>query len=155
MKEETKKFVGVQASVLKRLRVIAACAIAVCALMPVAAVLVLGKESLQKAGDNQASANRAAIAVFIAAAVFGIGGRMQAYKANWQGDVVTPAGYQKGILRYVGAVVAGMGIATVIGLWVRHPSASIDLAIFALGLLVFGFPNGKPMLPQLPELGRK
>ncbi len=152
--QDINPFNETQVRALKQLRQAAAGAMAVCALLPLGAVLWLG--GLQRAvTDEQVSANRAAIAVFVAAVMLGIGGRMQAYKANWQGDVVTVPGYRKGMLRYMGAVVVGHAAATGIGIAVGLPSAALDLAIFALALLFFSFPNGKPMLPQPPELGTK
>lgn len=144
-----------QLALIRSLRLWVGAGIACCALLPVAAVLWLGKESLQKASDAQATANRAAIGVFVAAVLVGIAARMQSYKAQWQGDVVTPQGYRRGVLRFAGAVVSGYGMATAIGVCVGHPSAAIDLAVFAVGVLVFGFPNGKPMLPHPPQLGGK
>lgn len=141
-----------QSAVLKRLRVWAGAGIVFCALQP-AAVLLLPGGSPQQASSAQISANRAAIAAFVISVIIGISRRMQAYKAQWQKDVVTPQGYRKGISWYVGAVVLGHGAATLVGLWVGSLSASFDLSVFAIGLLVFGFPNGKPMLPHPPQLG--
>lgn len=149
-------FDAVQKAVLRRARILAGFSIAACALMPVGVVFALGKAALGQAPtDNQVSANRAGIAVFVAAAIVGVSLRMQTYKANWQGDVVTPAGYAKAMHRYVGAVVVGLLATSCISVAVGHPSAAIDLPVFAIALLVFGFPNGKPMLPQPPDLGSR
>lgn len=145
-----------QKEVLRRARFFAGAAIGLCVLAPVGTILAVGGESLRHIpSDTQVSANRAGIALFIACSVVGIGLRMQTYKANWQGDLVTPAGYAKAMRRYACAVVAGLLAACAIGLKVGHASAAIDLPIFAIGLLVFGFPNGKPMLPQPPDLGSR
>ncbi len=149
-------FTPEQQGVLKRARAAFVAAIAACALMPVGVVVGLGPEAVgHQATDNQVSAGRAAIAVFIAGAVVAIGLRMQTYKAHWQGDAVTPAGYAKAMRRFAAAVAAGLAGACAISLAVGHPAGALYPPVFAIGLLVFGFPNGKPMLPQPPELGRR
>lgn len=144
-----------QTATLKTLRVWAGVAMGFCALLPLAAVVVARAWVRETPPAEQTAAGRAAVALFVAATVLGIGGRMQAYKANWRGDVVTPGGYRKGILRFIGAVAGGYAAASGVGLWVGNPLVARDLVIFALILLFFGFPNGKPMLPAPPQLGHR
>ena len=154
MSEEASPFTVEQRLELGRLRLGVGVAIACCALMPVAAVVALGGMP-EHPTQAQRTASYVAIAVFVVSVVLGISRRMQAYKAHWLADVVTPAGYRKGVRWYVGGILFGMGAATAIGLWVGSPAAPVDLAVFAIALLVLGFPDGKPMLPQPPEFGEK
>jgi len=145
-----------QQGVLKRARAFFGAVIGACVLMPIGVVVALGPEAAKaQANDNQVSAGRAAIAVFIAGAVVAVGLRMQTYKANWQGDAVTPSGYAKAMRRFAVAVCTGLAGACAISLGVGHPAGALYPPIFAVGILVFGFPNGRPMLPQPPELGSR
>lgn len=160
MEEQTEKLSPEQTAILKKLRWIAGGCVALVAAAPFVAMPLMGSEvvkaSMNKGATSvQSSANVAAIAVFIAAVVVGWVCRMQAYKAHWQADAVTPAGYAKGITRFVLALVLGVWGCAAIGLWAGYPPALLLAAPAALLLLFLGFPDGKPMLPLKPQLGER
>ena len=89
-----------------------------------------------------------AFAVFV-----GLFARNQAYKAGWRGEVVEPAAFTRGNMLFYAAVTVGALLIFAVALVSRFPAPSLTAAPIVLGLLVFNFPNGKPMLPAPPRIG--
>lgn len=88
-----------------------------------------------------------------ALAAAGLLARNQAYKAQWQGDVVTPAGYTRGNALFFGLLVTGAVLIAAAGVSLGYPAPTFTAAPVYLGLLIFNRPNGKPMQPQPPRFG--
>ncbi|MEM9415611.1 MAG: hypothetical protein AAGA29_09070 [Planctomycetota bacterium] len=122
--------------------------------LPFVILPVTGADWLNVApGDAFPGGARFTIMSFIAAgslAMLGMFARNQAYKSNWQGDVVTPGGYARGNLYFFAAIVLGaVGIALA-GVKVGYPAPSFAAAPVYFGLLLLSKPNGKPMQPHPP-----
>lgn len=93
-----------------------------------------------------------AVAIGLAALLAGHFARNQAYKADWKGNVIGPAGYIKGNTLFFAALTIGaialFGLSTTGG-W---PAPTFAAAPIVIGLLIFNFPNGRPMQPAPPRL---
>jgi len=73
--------------------------------------------------------------------------RNQTYKANWQGDVVTPGGYVTGNLLLL-AMLEGAGMIALVGTLLADTIwPNLLPAILAMVAQAINFPNGKAMRP--------
>ena len=79
--------------------------------------------------------------------------RGQVYKANWQGQVVTPSGYSTGNIVLLAILESVAIIALVlmfVGGWPPWPGV---IALLALVIQAVNFPTGAPMRPHPPGFG--
>lgn len=78
--------------------------------------------------------------------------RMQSYKKNWQGNVITPRGYMFGNV-VLFAACEGCAMSTLaFGMIQGQLWPQAVPALFALGVLVLNFPDGKAMFaPNTPS----
>ena len=103
-----------------------------------------------------ASASRVTtLALMFGLAAVGLGmfTRNQAYKAHWVGDAVSPKGYLAGCRRFFVMVVVGALAMFTISLATGYPAPTFAAAPVLIGLLIFSFPNGRPMMPTPPRIG--
>lgn len=142
-----------QAGALKQLRIRWAAALLINLPLPFVALPMVGSDWVDQAPGSGASlAMMTAIAVGLAALLLGHFARNQAYKADWKGEVIGPAGYLKGNTYFFAALTGGalaMFGLSVTGGW---PAPTFAAAPVIIGLLVFNFPNGKPMQPAPPRI---
>jgi len=107
----------------------------------------------QMPGHDNKQTMLLAVAVGVAAVLVGLFTRNQFYKAHWQGDVIRPVGYIKGNTAFFIATTAGaMGLFLVSAV-AAYPAPIIAAAPVVFGLLLYNFPNGRPMLPAPPRIG--
>ncbi|MFK7789000.1 MAG: hypothetical protein AB8C95_05815 [Phycisphaeraceae bacterium] len=142
-----------QASELKHLRIRWAIALLINLPLPFIALPMVGSDWVeQQPGGAATNAMLMAIAIGAAALLLGHFARNQAYKADWKGEVIGPAGYVKGNTYFFAALTAGalalFGLS-VTGGW---PAPTFAAAPVIIGLLIFNFPNGRPMQPAPPRL---
>ena len=139
---------------MKQLRLRWLVALAINLPLPFIALPITGSDWIQQQpGGPAAQAMMTAIVVGGAALIAGLFARSQCYKAHWRGDVVEPAGYLQGNTRFFfAACVAGLALLA-ISLIARYPAPTFAAAPVLIGLLVFSFPNGRPMRPAPPRIG--
>lgn len=106
----------------------------------------------QQPGGAAANSMLTAIVIAAAAVLVGLFTRNQIYKANWQGQAITPAGYRKANTIFFIAVTAGALGVFVLSLTTAYPAPTFAFALIFLGLLALNFPNGKPMQPAPPRM---
>ena len=89
-----------------------------------------------------------AIAMLVLLTPIGYFIRNQVYKANWEGDVVTPLGYMRGNIILL-AMLEGTAFLGLIGTLVQG-SFGLPLvpAVVAMAIQVINFPHGRPMFEQ-------
>lgn len=88
----------------------------------------------------------------VAAVLVGMFTRNQFYKAHWQGEVIRPAGYLKGNTAFLFAVTLGSLGILAMSAFAQYPAPTVAAAPVVFALLVFNFPNGRPMLPAPPRI---
>lgn len=142
-----------QAAALKQLRIRWGIALLINLPLPFVALPMVGSDWLeQEPGGAAGQSMLIAVVVGVAALIAGHVARSQTYKANWQGDVIGPVGYVKGNTLFFAALTAGslaLFALSVAGGW---PAPTFAAAPVILFLLIFNFPNGKPMQPAPPRL---
>ncbi|MEM6259268.1 MAG: hypothetical protein AAGI37_13370, partial [Planctomycetota bacterium] len=142
-----------QAAALKRLRLRWGVALLINLPLPFITLPIVGSDWInQEPGGAAAQSMMFAILTGIAALILGHVMRNQAYKAHWQGDVISPPGYVQGNTRFFAALTGGaLGLfgLSVSGGW---PAPTFAAAPILIGLLIFNFPNGRPMRPAPPRL---
>lgn len=130
-----------------------ALAMVICLPLPFIALPIVGSDWVnQQPGSNANQTMMIAIAIGAIALVLGHVSRNQAYKAHWKADVITPTGYLIGNTRFFASVTLGsitLFTLSVLGGW---PAPIFAAAPLIIGLLIFNFPNAKPMLPAPPRL---
>ncbi len=121
--------------------------------LPFVALPIVGSDWIdQQPGGQAGQSMMLAIVVGLVALVAGHTARNQAYKAHWHGEVIAPAGYVKGNTLFFIALTAGalaLFALSVTGGW---PAPTFAAAPIIIGLLIFNFPNGRPMQPAPPRL---
>jgi hypothetical protein len=137
-----------QAAALRQLRLRWGVALLINLPLPFVALPIVGSAWIdQEPGGAAGQSMLLAVVVGAACLVAGHIARNQAYKAHWQGDVITPDGYVKGNTAFFVALTAGafalFGLS-VTGGW---PAPTFAAAPVVIGLLIFNFPNGRPMQP--------
>lgn len=139
---------------LTRVRLIWALALLIVLPLPFIAATLTGTAWLSEVPDGPGKTwNVRAVVLGLVLLASGFYGRNQVYKANWRGDAVTPDGYLRGNALLFGAIALAGLLAFGVGVWQGLPTAIYQGAIVLVGLLVFTFPNGRPMLPEPPRLG--
>ena len=85
------------------------------------------------------------IAMLLGATAIGYFIRSQVYKANWQGDAVTPHGYARGNIILL-AMLEGVAFFGLI-VTIVHGSCGLAFAAaaIAMAIQVVNFPHGRPM----------
>lgn len=142
-----------QSTVLKRLRLRWGLTLIVNAPLPFVALPITGSNWVgQQPGQAAANAMMFSIVFGVAALAIGMFTRNQIYKANWKGEVVSPAGYLKANVIFFIAVTVGAFAIFLLGVLNRYPAPTFAAAPIVIGLLVFNFPTGKPMRPALPRI---
>jgi len=143
-----------QKRTLKKVRLRWLIALLTNAPLPFITLPLTGSAWLEQAPPQEAKQAMLVAALLGAAAIIGgLYSRNQAYKAYWRGDVVEPAGYLRGNTLFFVAVNAGAAAMFVISLINAYPAPTFFAAPIFVGLLVFNFPGGKPMLPAPPRIG--
>lgn len=143
-----------QAAALQTLRMRWALTLMVIVPLPFIALLLTGSDWLEQMPDSAAqNAMWAAVFVGGGSLLGGLFARNQAYKAAWQGEVIAPDGYIKGNTLFFGAIAIGAAGLFVISVLAGYPSPTFAAAPIFVGLLIFNFPNGRPMEPTPPRLG--
>ena len=142
-----------QANALKQLRLRWAIALLINLPLPFVALPIVGSDWIdQQPGGGAGQSMGLAVAIGLAALLAGHFARNQAYKADWKGNVIGPAGYIKGNTLFFAALTIGVialfGLSTTGG-W---PAPTFAAAPIVIGLLIFNFPNGRPMQPAPPRL---
>lgn len=141
-----------QAAALRQTRLRWVVALLINLPLPFVAMPIVGSEWVdQQPGD--AATNAMLLAVAIGGIALGLGhfARNQAYKADWKGDVIGPAGYIKGNTLFFAALTGGalsLFVLSIVGGW---PAPTFAAAPVIIGLLIFNFPNGRPMQPAPPR----
>lgn len=142
-----------QAGALKQLRLRWGLALLVNLPLPFVTLPIVGSDWInQQPGGQAGQAMALAVVIGLAAIIVGHVARSQAYKAHWQGDVIGPTGYVKGNTLFFAALTGGalalFGLS-VLGGW---PAPTFAAAPIIIGLLIFNFPNGRPMQPAPPRM---
>lgn len=141
-------FNSTQAAALTQTRLRWAIALVINLPLPFVALPIVGSDWVEQQPGGAAT-NAMLLAIFIGLVSLGLGhvARNQAYKADWKGEVIGPAGYTKGNTYFFAALTAGalalFGLS-VTGGW---PAPTFAAAPVVIGLLIFNFPNGRPMQP--------
>ena len=142
-----------QAAALKQLRLRWVVALLINLPLPFIALPIVGSDWIdQEPGGAAGQSMGIAVVIGIVSLIAGHMMRNQAYKADWKADVIGPAGYLKGNTLFFAAITAGafaLFVLSVVGPW---PAWTITAAPIVIGLLIFNFPNGKPMRPTPPRL---
>lgn len=142
-----------QTVALKRLRLRWVIALLVNVPLPFVTLPIVGSDWInQQPGSVAGQSMTMAIGIGIVALITGIIARNQAYKAEWKGDVISPAGYVTGNTYLFLALTAGaigLFVLSITGGW---PAPTFAAAPIIIGLLIFNFPNGQPMKPAPPRL---
>ncbi|MGB0768773.1 MAG: hypothetical protein ACPGYV_13815 [Phycisphaeraceae bacterium] len=142
-----------QAAALKQLRLRWVVALLINLPLPFIALPIVGDEWInQDPGGAAAQAMMFTIFIGIAALITGHMKRNQAYKAHWKGDAITPRGYVQGNTHFFAALTFGAIALFVLSITGGWPAPTFAAAPVIIGLLIFNFPNGKPMLPAPPRL---
>ena len=139
---------------LRQLRLRWLVALLITAPMPFAVLPITGSDWVQQQPDGSAS-NTMLFAILIggAAVVAGLFTRNQLYKANWQGNLVTPAGYLKANTICFACILAGAIGLFILSVITRYPAPTFAAAPIFIGLLIFNVPTGRPMRPTPPRIG--
>lgn len=144
-----------QAAALKRLRLRWLAALLTNAPLPFIALPVTGSDWLEQQPGEQATQTMIVAILIGAAMIFGgLFARNQAYKAAWRNDVVEPPGYLKGNTLLFAAINGAAAVLFAISLITGYPAPTFAAAPIFVGLLAMNFPNGRPMKPAAPRIGR-
>ena len=147
-------FTPEQTAALRQTRLRWAIALIVTVPLPFIALPITGSGWVeQQPGSDASQSMMYAVLIGIASLLAGHVARNQAYKADWKGEVIGPAGYLKGNTLFFAALTVGalaLFALSVLGGW---PAPTFTAAPIVIGLLVFNFPNGRPMQPTPPRLG--
>ena len=142
-----------QAAALRQLRLRWGIALLVNLPLPFVTLPIVGSAWInQQPGSAAGQSMAAAVGIGIVALIVGTFARNQAYKADWKGDVIGPAGYVRGNTLFFAALTGGaigLFVLSITGAW---PAPIIAAAPIIVGLLIFNFPNGRPMKPAPPRL---
>ncbi|MEM9346799.1 MAG: hypothetical protein AAGB26_09305 [Planctomycetota bacterium] len=142
-----------QSIALRQLRLRWAIALVLNLPMPFIALPIVGSGWInQQPGGVAGQSMALAVVIGLAGLIVGHIARNQAYKAHWKGDVIEPAGYVRGntyfFLALTSAALMLFGLS-ISGGW---PAPTFAAAPILIGLLIFNFPNGRPMQPAPPRL---
>lgn len=146
-------FTTEQTAALKQTRLRWAIALLINLPLPFITLPIVGADWIdQQPGGTAGQSMMLAVGIGVIALIAGHFSRIQAYKADWKADAIGPAGYLKGNTLFFAALTAGaltlFGLST-LGGW---PAPTFAAAPIVIGLLVFNFPNGRPMQPTPPKL---
>ena len=141
-----------QAAALRQTRFRWAIALVINLPLPFIALPMVGSDWVnEQPGGAETNAMILAMFVGLASVMLGIFARNQGYKSDWKADVIAPAGYIKGNTYFFATITAGalgLFVLSVTGGW---PAPTFAAAPIIIGLLIFNFPNGRPMLPAPPR----
>lgn len=142
-----------QKTAMQQLRLRWAIALVINLPLPFIAMPIVGSEWLSKEPSGAAGQSML-MAVVLGAAAFLVGhfSRNQAYKADWKGELIGPEGYVKGNTFFFAALTGGaigLFLLSISGGW---PAPTFAAAPIVIGLLIFNYPNGRPMQPAPPRL---
>ena len=141
-----------QEKALKQIRLRWALALLVNLPLPFIALPIVGGDWVdQQPGGAATNAMMIAVVIGFGAVVLGLFARNQAYKADWKGPVIGPDGYVRGNTYFFAALTGGavgLFLLSVTGGW---PAPTFAAAPIVIGLLIFNFPNGRPMQPAPPR----
>ncbi|MGB1123820.1 MAG: hypothetical protein ACPG4Q_01320 [Phycisphaeraceae bacterium] len=142
-----------QKSALQQLRLRWVIALVINLPLPFIAMPIVGSEWLSKEPSGAAGQSML-MAVVLGAAALLVGhfSRNQAYKADWKGELIGPEGYVKGNTFFFAALTGGaigLFLLSISGGW---PAPTFAAAPIVIGLLIFNYPNGRPMQPAPPRL---
>jgi vacuolar-type H+-ATPase subunit I/STV1 len=142
-----------QSEALKQTRQRWAIALLVNLPLPFIALPLVGSDWLEQEPNSVAGrAMMLAVVIGVAALIVGHMARNQAYKSDWKGNVIGPDGYRLGNTYFFAALSAGalgLFVLSITGGW---PAPTFTAAPIVIGLLIFNFPNGRPMQPAPPRL---
>lgn len=142
-----------QAAALKQTRLRWVIALLINLPLPFIALPIVGSEWIdQEPGSTAGQSMMIAILIGAAALITGHTSRNQAYKADWKGSVIGPAGYLKGNTLFFAALTGGAIALFALSITGGWPAPTFAAAPIVIGLLIFNFPNGKPMQPAPPRL---
>lgn len=120
--------------------------------LPFVALPIVGSDWINQEPTGQAGQSMMlAVMVGLVALIIGHVARSQAYKAQWKGEAITPAGYIKGNSLFFTAITGGAVALLGLSMAGGWPAPTFAAAPIIIGLLIFNFPNGKPMLPAPPR----
>lgn len=123
--------------------------------LPFVVLPLLGTQWLEQQPDSTAKqAMFLAMLIGAAAVVAGLFTRNQTYKANWKGDVIQPSGYCRANSKFFVLLTLGALAVVLISVTARYPAPTIAAAPIFIALMVFNFPNGKPMRPAPPRIAQ-
>lgn len=142
-----------QKSALQQLRLRWVIALVINLPLPFIAMPIVGSDWLSKEPSGAAGQSML-MAVVLGAAALLVGhfSRNQAYKADWKGELIGPEGYVKGNTFFFAALTGGaigLFLLSISGGW---PAPTFAAAPIVIGLLIFNYPNGRPMQPAPPRL---
>ena len=142
-----------QKSALQQLRLRWVIALVINLPLPFIARPIVGSEWLSKEPSGAAGQSMLmAVVLGGAALLVGHFSRNQAYKADWKGELIGPEGYVKGNTFFFAALTGGaigLFLLSISGGW---PAPTFAAAPIVIGLLIFNYPNGRPMQPAPPRL---
>lgn len=142
-----------QEQALRRIRLRWALALLINLPLPFIALPIAGSDWVnEQPGGVATNAMMIAIVVGFASVMLGLFARNQGYKADWKGPVIGPDGYVKGNTYFFAAITGGaigLFLLSTLGGW---PAPTFAAAPIVIGLLIFNFPNGRPMQPAAPRL---
>lgn len=143
-----------QTAALRRTRIYWAAALLINLPLPFIALPITGSDWIsQQPGNAAKNAMLLALVIGAGSLVLGLFARNQIYKANWSADVITPAGYVKANTAFfIAATLGALGLF-VLSVVTNYPAPTFAAAPIVIGLILFNFPNGKPMLPAPPRIG--
>lgn len=141
-----------QAKALKQIRLRWAVALVVNLPLPFIALPIVGSDWVdQQPGGVGTNAMLIAVVIGFGSVMLGLFARNQGYKADWKGPVIGPEGYVNGNTYFFAALTCGaigLFLLSILGGW---PAPTFAAAPIVIGLLIFNFPNGRPMQPAPPR----
>ena len=142
-----------QAAALKQLRLRWGIALLTNLPLPFIALPIAGSDWInQEPGGAAAQSMGFTIAIGLIALGAGHVLRIQAYKADWKADAIGPGGYVRGNSHFFAVLTAGALAIFTLSVGGAWPAPIFAAAPVLIGLLIFNFPNGKPMRPAPPRL---
>ncbi len=114
-------------------------------------VTLLGTGFVEGPTDLHPVAGYIGLGVLVVAAPAAHIARQQVYKANWQGEAISPGGYANGNIVHLaileGAAIVNLIAALISGSWVP----GLISALVAMAIQAASYPNGRAMQPSAAQ----